>query len=136
MGGLDQVDMAFSGIRMELKTGKKKGPNGETTRVVLDGSIRGRAQPGRMVAIMGPSGAVGCCLADWRFGPMMGVFCDWCLFFPLTQMSPFFFALLFLRCRLVLSIYIGQINYSSCLGRSHQGKFQNFRIGGRTIYQW
>jgi hypothetical protein len=58
MGGLDQVDMAFSGIRMELNIGKKKGPNGETTRVVLDGSIRGRAQPGRMVAIMGPSGAV------------------------------------------------------------------------------
>jgi hypothetical protein len=63
MGGLDQVDMAFSGIRMELNTGKKKkkkGSNGDetTTRVVLDGSIRGRAQPGRMVAIMGPSGAV------------------------------------------------------------------------------
>jgi ABC-type multidrug transport system ATPase subunit/ABC-type multidrug transport system permease subunit len=56
MGGLDSVDLGFSDIRMELET-KKKNANGEKTRVLLDGSIRGRAQPGRMMAIMGPSGA-------------------------------------------------------------------------------
>jgi ABC-type multidrug transport system ATPase subunit/ABC-type multidrug transport system permease subunit len=56
MGGLDTVDLGFSDIRMELET-KKKNANGDKTRVLLDGSIRGRAQPGRMMAIMGPSGA-------------------------------------------------------------------------------
>lgn len=56
MGGLDTVDLGFSDIRMELET-KKKNANGDKKRVLLDGSIRGRAQPGRMMAIMGPSGA-------------------------------------------------------------------------------
>ncbi len=50
MGGLDSVDLGFSDIRMELK-----GKSGD--KVVLDGSIKGRARPGRMLAIMGPSGA-------------------------------------------------------------------------------
>jgi ABC-type multidrug transport system ATPase subunit len=45
-----QVDVAFEGI--ELILNKKGSP-----RIILDGSIRGRAQPGRMLAIMGPSGA-------------------------------------------------------------------------------
>ena len=51
MGGLDQADLSFEGIEMllETKNGKKK--------AILDGSIRGRARPGRMLAIMGPSGA-------------------------------------------------------------------------------
>jgi ABC-type multidrug transport system ATPase subunit/ABC-type multidrug transport system permease subunit len=57
MGGLDTVDLGFSHIRLELETKKKSATTGETTRVLLDGSIRGRAQPGRMMAIMGPSGA-------------------------------------------------------------------------------
>ena len=58
MGGLDQVDFAFTDIRMELDSGKKKnGNNGDKTRLLLDGSISGRAKPGRMLAIMGPSGA-------------------------------------------------------------------------------
>ena len=59
MGGLDQVDFAFTDIRMELDSGKKKknGNNGDKTRLLLDGSISGRARPGRMLAIMGPSGA-------------------------------------------------------------------------------
>ena len=50
MGGLDSVDLGFSEIRMELK-----GKSGY--KVLLDGSIKGRARPGRMLAIMGPSGA-------------------------------------------------------------------------------
>jgi ABC-type uncharacterized transport system YnjBCD ATPase subunit len=50
MGGLDSVDLGFSEIRMELK-----GKSGY--KVLLDGSIKGRARPGRMMAIMGPSGA-------------------------------------------------------------------------------
>jgi ABC-type multidrug transport system ATPase subunit len=50
MGGLDAVDLGFSDIRMVVK-----GKNGD--KEVLDGSIKGRARPGRMLAIMGPSGA-------------------------------------------------------------------------------
>lgn len=46
------MDLGFSGIFMELKAKKKK----QEHRIVLDGSIRGRARPGRMLAIMGPSG--------------------------------------------------------------------------------
>jgi ABC-type lipoprotein export system ATPase subunit len=48
--GLNQVDLAFDGIQLVLT---KKGRR----RDMLDGSIRGRARPGRMLAIMGPSGA-------------------------------------------------------------------------------
>lgn len=48
--GLEVVDLAFEGIEMSLET--KKGER----RLLLDGSIRGRARPGRMLAIMGPSG--------------------------------------------------------------------------------
>lgn len=47
---LDQVDLAFEGIQMILDT--KQGE-----KQILDGSIRGRVRPGRMLAIMGPSGA-------------------------------------------------------------------------------
>ena len=54
MGGLKTVDLGFSVLLMELQT-KKKGES--TNRLLLDGSVRGRAQPGRMLAIMGPSGA-------------------------------------------------------------------------------
>lgn len=59
-GGLDQVDLGFSGFHMELKDKKAEGGNGgggNGIRTLLDGSIRGRAKPGRMLAIMGPSGA-------------------------------------------------------------------------------
>jgi len=45
------MDLAFEQVRMELKQKR----NGK--RVLLDGSIRGRCQPGRMLAIMGPSGS-------------------------------------------------------------------------------
>lgn len=51
--GLEEVDLAFDKIILELapKRGSKE------PRVLLDGSIRGRAKPGRMLAVMGPSGA-------------------------------------------------------------------------------
>jgi len=49
--GLEKVDLAFDGLEMILDT-KRKGEK----RRLLDGSIRGRAKPGRMLAIMGPSG--------------------------------------------------------------------------------
>jgi ABC-type multidrug transport system ATPase subunit/ABC-type multidrug transport system permease subunit len=55
MSGLETVDLGFSDIYMKLATKKTK--NGNAERVLLDGSIRGRARPGRMLAIMGPSGA-------------------------------------------------------------------------------
>jgi ABC-type multidrug transport system ATPase subunit len=42
--------VSFDGIEMILI-------NNRGQKVILDGSIRGRAQPGRMLAIMGPSGA-------------------------------------------------------------------------------
>ena len=49
---MGKMDLGFSGFKMELKSKKKKKEN----RLILDGSIRGRARPGRMLAIMGPSG--------------------------------------------------------------------------------
>jgi len=50
MEGSDHVDLAFEDIQLTLTTKKK-------ARLLLDGSCRGRAKPGRMLAIMGPSGA-------------------------------------------------------------------------------
>jgi ABC-type multidrug transport system ATPase subunit len=50
MGGMDHVDLSFEGLKLVLENGGK-------TREILDGSIRGRAKPGRMLAILGPSGA-------------------------------------------------------------------------------
>jgi ABC-type multidrug transport system ATPase subunit len=54
--GMERVDLAFEDLMMSLEV-KKNGKNGDSQRLLLDGSIRGRAQPGRMLAIMGPSGA-------------------------------------------------------------------------------
>jgi ABC-type multidrug transport system ATPase subunit len=45
------MDVSFEQIQLKLKQTK----NGE--RVLLDGSIRARCKPGRMLAIMGPSGS-------------------------------------------------------------------------------
>ena len=45
------MDLAFEQVRMTLKQ------KGNGRRVLLDGSIRGRCEPGRMLAIMGPSGS-------------------------------------------------------------------------------
>lgn len=52
MGGVKEVDLCFEGLRLVLDQKKKGEP-----KVILDGSIRGRARPGRLLAIMGPSGA-------------------------------------------------------------------------------
>lgn len=49
-GQSESMDVGFSDIRLELNKKKSK-------KVILDGSIQGRAQPGRLLAIMGPSGA-------------------------------------------------------------------------------
>ena len=46
------VAVGFEDVGMILKSKKK----GRSDRVILDGSIRGVAKPGRMLAIMGPSG--------------------------------------------------------------------------------
>ena len=54
LGSVKSLDLGFSDIYMEITTSKK---SKASKRVVLDGSIKGRAQPGRMLAIMGPSGA-------------------------------------------------------------------------------
>ena len=51
--GLETIDLAFEGIKLEMKTKTKEGK----TRLLLDGSIHGRAKAGRMLAVMGPSGA-------------------------------------------------------------------------------
>ncbi|CAB9497231.1 Putative white-brown complex homolog protein 30 [Seminavis robusta] len=54
--GLESIDLAFSNVRLEMATKKKKNTDGKP-RLLLDGSIHGRAKPGRMLAVMGPSGA-------------------------------------------------------------------------------
>jgi ABC-type glutathione transport system ATPase component len=52
------IDLAFDSLKLTLQTKKKKkNGNGNGERLILDGSIRGRARPGRLLAIMGPSGA-------------------------------------------------------------------------------
>jgi ABC-type lipoprotein export system ATPase subunit len=59
MGGMESLDIAFDGIKLALKT-KKNGKDPKENsgeRLILDGSICGRARPGRLLAIMGPSGA-------------------------------------------------------------------------------
>lgn len=55
--GLETIDVAFEGIQLEMTTKKKNKENGNNIRQLLDGSIHGRAKPGRMLAVMGPSGA-------------------------------------------------------------------------------
>lgn len=50
-GFLQSVEVGFEDVGMVLKQKK-----GRPDRVILDGSIRGVARPGRMLAIMGPSG--------------------------------------------------------------------------------
>lgn len=44
MSGLEAVDLGFSDIYLDLKVKKKQ--NSDGTKVLLDGSIRGRARPG------------------------------------------------------------------------------------------
>lgn len=51
-GFFQSVEVGFEDVTMTLKQKKK----GKSDRVILDGSIRGVAKPGRMLAIMGPSG--------------------------------------------------------------------------------
>jgi len=50
---MEKMDLGFNGFQMELKAKKRN----QDSRLILNGSIRGRARPGRMLAIMGPSGA-------------------------------------------------------------------------------
>jgi ABC-type lipoprotein export system ATPase subunit len=54
--GLESIELAFQGIQLEMAVKKKKDNDGKP-RLLLDGSIHGRATPGRMLAVMGPSGA-------------------------------------------------------------------------------
>eukprot|EP00978_Attheya_sp_CCMP212_P039754 scaffold209912_cov54-Attheya_sp.AAC.2 len=49
---LQKVEIGFEDIQITLKQKKQK-----EDRLILDGSIRGKALPGRMLAIMGPSGS-------------------------------------------------------------------------------
>ncbi|CAB9531044.1 Putative white-brown complex homolog protein 30 [Seminavis robusta] len=54
---MNGADVAFDGIQLQLTQKVKKGSDQPATRMLLDGSFRGRIKSGRMVAIMGPSGA-------------------------------------------------------------------------------
>lgn len=64
-GAVKEVDLAFEGVELVLQVQvrpKSSGAGGahsndNNNRLILDGSIRGRARPGRMLAILGPSGA-------------------------------------------------------------------------------
>jgi hypothetical protein len=46
-----QVDLSFDGIQLDM-TSRRTKSNGNGVRTILDGSLRGRARPGRMLAIM------------------------------------------------------------------------------------
>ncbi|CAB9527811.1 Putative white-brown complex homolog protein 30 [Seminavis robusta] len=57
---MESADLAFDGVKLTLTQKAKKNKDGSeqpATRLLLDGSLRGRARPGRMLAVMGPSGA-------------------------------------------------------------------------------
>ncbi len=49
---VESCEVTFEGIKMSLK---QKGDKPD--RLILDGSLKGKASPGRMLAIMGPSGS-------------------------------------------------------------------------------
>jgi len=49
---LQSCEVGFEGIKMTMK---QKG--NKPDRVILDGSLKGKARPGRMLAVMGPSGS-------------------------------------------------------------------------------
>ncbi len=49
---LQSCEVGFEGIKLILKQKKNK-----PDRVILDGSLKGKARPGRMLAVMGPSGS-------------------------------------------------------------------------------
>ena len=49
---LESCEVGFDGIKMTLK---QKGDKPD--RLILDGSLKGKAKPGRMLAVMGPSGS-------------------------------------------------------------------------------
>lgn len=49
---MQSCELGFEGIKLTLK---QKG--NKPDRVILDGSLKGKAMPGRMLAVMGPSGS-------------------------------------------------------------------------------
>lgn len=49
---LDTCEVGFDGIKLALKSRGNK-----PERLILDGSLRGKAKAGRMLAVMGPSGS-------------------------------------------------------------------------------
>lgn len=49
---LGKVDIGFEGFQLTLAQKK-----GKADRVILDGSLKGVAKSGRMLAVMGPSGS-------------------------------------------------------------------------------
>lgn len=49
---LKQCELGFEGVKMILQQKK-----GRPDRVILDGSLKGVAKPGRMLGVMGPSGS-------------------------------------------------------------------------------
>ena len=49
---LKQCELGFEGVKMILQQKK-----GKPDRVILDGSLKGVAKPGRILGIMGPSGS-------------------------------------------------------------------------------
>lgn len=66
--GLDTIDLSFEGIQLDLHLSKKqqKQHGGKTTRSLLDGSIKGKAKSGKMLAIMGYvyKRGISCCRVD------------------------------------------------------------------------
>jgi hypothetical protein len=49
----DPIDLGWSDLRLVMKVKATAANNYRQEKVILDGSIRGRAVPGRMTAIMG-----------------------------------------------------------------------------------
>jgi hypothetical protein len=110
MAGISKMDIGFEGIKLTLKDEK-----GE--RVILDGSIRGRARPGRMLAILGPSGAgVRKMIRDDR---------------RLMSQHHCFLDSHVHTC----SLYSSEIDCSSCFGRPNQRQSQPEAVREK-IHEW
>jgi ABC-type multidrug transport system ATPase subunit len=50
---MQKCELGFEGVQIALEQKGKNMPD----RLILDGSLKGKAMPGRMLAVMGPSGS-------------------------------------------------------------------------------
>ena len=116
----DKIDLAFSGVQLEMTTKpkKKKKDSDHKNRLLLDGSIHGQAKPGRMLAVMGPSGAGKVRTLQMAVWKDFSICLDLSVLYPFPSLLFLFLVRLFAR-----------------LGRSIE-RFSQTQSRGTPVYQW